>query len=145
MFVVLIAFVCIIIVYIYQKKTYWTRRNVLGPSPLPIFGNMLNFLRKKQHYGEVYDDIYRWVSSANAFIDRKFRLWISTANLSAKLSSYDNRWQVRLFTPIIIFHFANRNFFVYGKNSSFSLEFLNITTISNSYFVHPENTRTYPM
>lgn len=45
--------------YLQWNTTYWKRRNVIGPVPLPIFGNMLNYLLKKQHYGEVYQEIYK--------------------------------------------------------------------------------------
>lgn len=58
MFYFVLVLVFCIAVYIRWNGTYWKRRGVAGPTPLPICGNMLNYLRKKQHYGEVYDDIY---------------------------------------------------------------------------------------
>lgn len=54
----LLALVVGLVVYVQRNRTYWSRRDVDGPSPLPLFGNMWNYLLKKQHYGEVYHDIY---------------------------------------------------------------------------------------
>lgn len=41
------------------QLTFWSRQHVKGPTPIPIVGNMLQYLLKKKHYGEVYDQIYR--------------------------------------------------------------------------------------
>lgn len=51
-------FVVLLCVYIRWNGTYWKRRNVAGPTPWPVAGNMMDYLRERKHYGEVYDDIY---------------------------------------------------------------------------------------
>lgn len=42
--------------------SYWTRHGIDGPVPVPIFGNMFDFVRGKKHFGEVYGEIYRYLS-----------------------------------------------------------------------------------
>lgn len=38
---------------------YWRRRGVDGPVPVPLFGNLLDYVLGRKHYGEVYGEIYR--------------------------------------------------------------------------------------
>lgn len=59
MFVALLLLACaVLIFYVHRSLTYWSRRRVAGPTPWPLCGNMLPYLLKRQHYGEVYHDIY---------------------------------------------------------------------------------------
>lgn len=57
---IILGFVSVIGIYLRWNGTYWKRRGVVGPNPLPIVGNMLDYIREKKHYGEVYDEIYRY-------------------------------------------------------------------------------------
>uniref|UniRef100_A0A1B0D1R4 Uncharacterized protein n=2 Tax=Phlebotomus papatasi TaxID=29031 RepID=A0A1B0D1R4_PHLPP len=51
----------VVAICIYFKWTlsYWTRKKVEAPPPLPIVGNMGEMIIQKKHYGEVYNEIYR--------------------------------------------------------------------------------------
>lgn len=59
LYTVAIAAVTAILVYVRWHSSYWSRRLVDGPAPLPFFGNMLSYFQMKKHFGEVYDDIYK--------------------------------------------------------------------------------------
>lgn len=48
-------------VYFKWQLSYWKRKKIDGPPPLPIFGNMMDFVLMQRHFGFVYDDIYRYV------------------------------------------------------------------------------------
>ncbi|CAO1429334.1 unnamed protein product [Diamesa serratosioi] len=51
--------VMVICLYFKYVCSYWTRRKIDGPSPLPIFGNLFEFIiTKKKHFGEIYEEIY---------------------------------------------------------------------------------------
>ncbi|XP_055611068.1 probable cytochrome P450 308a1 [Uranotaenia lowii] len=46
--------------------SYWRRTaNIDGPQPLPIFGNFLEAIISKKHYGEIFEDIYRSYPTAS--------------------------------------------------------------------------------
>lgn len=48
-------------IYIGWKYTYWFRKGVKGPLGFPIVGNMLSYLMARKHYGDVYEDIYKYL------------------------------------------------------------------------------------
>lgn len=48
-----------ICVYFKIKYSYWTRKNVKQVAPVPIFGNLFDFVvTKKKHFGEIWSEIY---------------------------------------------------------------------------------------
>jgi hypothetical protein len=48
--------VCLFFKY---QCSYWARKKIEGPSPLPIFGSLFEYVvTKKKHFGEIYKDIY---------------------------------------------------------------------------------------
>lgn len=52
--------VLVVCLYFKYKCSYWARRKVDGPAPLPIFGNLFDFVvTKKKHFGEIYQEIYK--------------------------------------------------------------------------------------
>ena len=58
-----IAFgVLAICLYFKYKCSFWARRKIDGPAPLPLFGNLIDFVMKKRHFGEIHREIYEWVS-----------------------------------------------------------------------------------
>lgn len=49
-----------ICLYFKVKYSYWTRKNVDHVAPVPIFGNLFDFVvTKKKHFGEIWNDIYK--------------------------------------------------------------------------------------
>lgn len=56
-----VAFVAFVTFLLYSKWTfsYWSRRGIAGPTPIPIFGNMLEYFKMQKHFGEVYNEIYQ--------------------------------------------------------------------------------------
>lgn len=51
--------VCLFFKY---KLSFWARKKIDGPAPLPLFGNLFDFVvTKKKHAGEIWRDIYTWV------------------------------------------------------------------------------------
>ena len=42
-----------------QIYGYWKKRGVEGPAPVPLFGNLFEYITGKKHFGEVYGEIYR--------------------------------------------------------------------------------------
>ncbi|XP_050309053.1 probable cytochrome P450 6a23 isoform X2 [Anthonomus grandis grandis] len=50
--------VVICIFYIRRKYSYWERKNVPGPKPWPIFGNILESFLKKKTVGQIFRQIY---------------------------------------------------------------------------------------
>uniref|UniRef100_U5ENT2 Putative cytochrome n=1 Tax=Corethrella appendiculata TaxID=1370023 RepID=U5ENT2_9DIPT len=52
--------IIVLVFCLYQKWkcSYWKRRNVAGPAPLPIFGNLIEYIFARKHSGEVYDEIF---------------------------------------------------------------------------------------
>lgn len=56
-----VAFVAFVTFLLYSKWThsYWSRRGIRGPAPMPIFGNMFEYFKMQKHFGEVYNEIYQ--------------------------------------------------------------------------------------
>lgn len=51
--------VLMICLYFKFKLSFWARKKVEGPPPVPIFGNVIeNIVTKQKHLGEVFRDIY---------------------------------------------------------------------------------------
>jgi hypothetical protein len=50
----------LITVYLYyvNKFTYWKRRGVLTPKPVPLFGNFLMAMLQKRSPGQILQDVY---------------------------------------------------------------------------------------
>ena len=43
------------------KLSFWHRRQVEGPAPFPLFGNLFDFVvTKKKHAAEIYQEIYKY-------------------------------------------------------------------------------------
>uniref|UniRef100_A0A6B2E7K6 Putative cytochrome n=1 Tax=Phlebotomus kandelakii TaxID=1109342 RepID=A0A6B2E7K6_9DIPT len=51
--------VAVICLYFKWSLSYWRRKQVESPAPLPIVGNMGEMIIQKKHYGVVYEEIYR--------------------------------------------------------------------------------------
>jgi hypothetical protein len=47
-----------ICLYFKYACSFWARRKIDGPAPLPIFGNLFEFVFRKKHFGEIYREIY---------------------------------------------------------------------------------------
>lgn len=45
------------------KCTYWQRYGVKGPFGLPLVGSMLRYVMAREHYGDVYQNIYKYVQN----------------------------------------------------------------------------------
>lgn len=59
--VVLIVAIVLLSVAAYKKfYGYWTQRDVEGPTPLPFFGNLLDLVMGRKHYGIIYGEIYKY-------------------------------------------------------------------------------------
>lgn len=74
----------LICLYFKVKYSFWTRKNVDQVAPVPIFGNLFDFVvTKKKHFGEIWSDIYKWVQ----FV---FNSWVKyfKHNFFTKTSSY---------------------------------------------------------
>lgn len=55
-----------ICLYFKYKCSYWSRKKIDGPAPLPLFGNFFDFVvTKKKHFGEIEREIYEWVCLVN--------------------------------------------------------------------------------
>lgn len=51
--------VLILCLYFKYQYSYWFRNGIEGPSAVPIFGNLYEYiLTKKKHFGEIYKEIY---------------------------------------------------------------------------------------
>lgn len=51
-----------ICIYFKFKYSHWSRRNVKQVPPVPIFGNLFDYVvTKKRHFGEIWTEIYKWV------------------------------------------------------------------------------------
>ncbi|GAB0093201.1 Cytochrome P450 [Sergentomyia squamirostris] len=48
-----------ICIYFKYTLSYWKRKQVEAPPPLPIVGNMGEMILQKKHYGEIYNEIYQ--------------------------------------------------------------------------------------
>lgn len=59
MFLILVISVFVLtFFYTYFHFQYWKRRNVEGPEPTLLFGNILEQFIGKKHMGEIFRDIY---------------------------------------------------------------------------------------
>ncbi|XP_070508374.1 cytochrome P450 6k1-like [Chironomus tepperi] len=57
--VILAIIILLLCLYFKYQFSFWTRHNIEGPPPVPIFGNLHEFiLTKKKHFGEIYNEIY---------------------------------------------------------------------------------------
>lgn len=62
MFIVLtfiVGVVTLLYFYLTSNNDYWLKRNIPGPKPLPLFGNMKDVLIKNKEMKYVLDMIYR--------------------------------------------------------------------------------------
>lgn len=59
-----IVILMIMITYMTWKGTYWQRHGIKGPLGLPVVGNMLEYFMARQHYGDVYQNIYKCVKNS---------------------------------------------------------------------------------
>ncbi|KNC32030.1 putative cytochrome P450 308a1 [Lucilia cuprina] len=57
-FLIFVITVIILFSYLAWKCTYWQRHGVKGPLGVPIVGNMLKYVMSRQHYGDLYQNIY---------------------------------------------------------------------------------------
>ncbi|XP_059617375.1 cytochrome P450 6j1-like [Phlebotomus argentipes] len=57
----------IVAIYLYFKwhLSFFERRGIAGPKPLPFIGNMWDYVTGKKHFGHVFGDIYRSYPNAN--------------------------------------------------------------------------------
>ena len=52
--------VLVVCLYFKYKYSFWARRKIDGPPPLPIFGNFFDYVvTKKKHFSEIYQEIYK--------------------------------------------------------------------------------------
>lgn len=63
MIVFLVAVIVLLIsLYFKYQLSFWKRHEVEGPAPIPIFGNLIDYiLTKKKHFMHIYQEIYEWV------------------------------------------------------------------------------------
>jgi hypothetical protein len=56
----LLLVLLLVAVYLYyvNKFTYWKRRGVLTPKPIPLFGNFLMAMLQKRSPGQIVEDVY---------------------------------------------------------------------------------------
>lgn len=56
----LLSVLALVLLFVSTKRylDYWKRRNIDGPTALPLVGNMLDYLMGKMHFGLVYHNIY---------------------------------------------------------------------------------------
>lgn len=48
-----------ICLYFKFKLSHWARKKIEGPAPVPIFGNLYDFVvTKKKHAGEIWREVY---------------------------------------------------------------------------------------
>lgn len=59
-FLILIFLVFLLALFAYKSHYgYWAQRGIDGPTPLPFFGNLFEYVMGRRHYGDVYGEIYR--------------------------------------------------------------------------------------
>lgn len=57
----ILLFSLLVAVYLYyvNKFTYWKRRGVMTPKPIPLFGNFLMPMLQKRSPGQILQDVYK--------------------------------------------------------------------------------------
>lgn len=59
--IALIGGVLVLLLVIFRKVYgYWARKGIEGPVPVPLFGNLFEYVIGKKHFGVVYGEIYRY-------------------------------------------------------------------------------------
>jgi cytochrome P450 family 28 len=56
---VLIALAIVVYEYLTWNFDYWIKRNLPGPKPTPLLGNLPNMILGKRNFVYDYDDIYK--------------------------------------------------------------------------------------
>lgn len=63
MWLILLLIAVLLFAYFYKnidkKQSYWKERNVPGPDPTFLVGNMLENMVKKKSLGQILIDIYK--------------------------------------------------------------------------------------
>lgn len=59
MTILLLILLLLIFYYIKKSTNYWKLRNVNGPNPIPIFGNINESVLRRKNLAVIYQDIYR--------------------------------------------------------------------------------------
>lgn len=60
MLIYIVLLILSIIFYLIKSNfNYWKNREIDGPKPMLIFGNMFSVFMAKKHFGEIYDEIYK--------------------------------------------------------------------------------------
>lgn len=64
---ILVGTLSLVFIIFYIKKTtnYWKQRNIIGPKPIPIFGNIKESVLRRKHLATIHQEIY------NDFPDEK--------------------------------------------------------------------------
>ncbi|XP_035794485.1 probable cytochrome P450 308a1 [Anopheles albimanus] len=79
--------------------SYWHRvGNVAGPKPLPLFGNLLEQLTGRKHFGEIFEEMYRAFPQAR---------WVGFYKLSNKPAIVVR--DLDLVRDVMVSHFSSFN------------------------------------
>lgn len=63
---ILICLILNLVIFFYNRYSYWKRRGILYETPIPPFGNFAGIGRSK-HLSEIIDDLYRKFKGQTAF------------------------------------------------------------------------------
>uniref|UniRef100_A0A1B0GMN3 Uncharacterized protein n=1 Tax=Phlebotomus papatasi TaxID=29031 RepID=A0A1B0GMN3_PHLPP len=57
----------ILAIYLYFKwhLSFFVRRGIAGPKPLPFVGNLWDYVSYRKHFGQIYDQMYQSYPNAN--------------------------------------------------------------------------------